>query len=72
MHPLASFQSILCVCQLGVEIVDLPLSDKQLVTQVQRKTHIVRHCSSEDLRVHLRNLESILVPLRVECVDGVL
>jgi hypothetical protein len=32
----------------------------------------VRHCSSEDLRVHSRDLESIVLPLRVECLDGVL
>jgi hypothetical protein len=32
----------------------------------------VRHRSSEDLWVHLRDLESNLLPLRVECVDGVL
>jgi hypothetical protein len=32
----------------------------------------MRHHSSEDLWVHLRDLESILLPLRVECVDGVL
>jgi hypothetical protein len=32
----------------------------------------MRHPSSEDLRVHSRNLESILPPPRVECVDGVL
>jgi hypothetical protein len=32
----------------------------------------VRHRSSEDLWVHSRNLESILLPLRIECVDGVL
>jgi hypothetical protein len=32
----------------------------------------VRHRSSEDLQVHLRDLESILLPPRVECVDGVL
>jgi hypothetical protein len=32
----------------------------------------VRHRSFEDLQVHLRNLESNLLPSRVECVDGVL
>jgi hypothetical protein len=35
-------------------------------------THIVRHHSSKNLRVHSRNLECILLPLRVECIDGVL
>jgi hypothetical protein len=30
------------------------------------------HSSSEDLRVHSRDLESILLPLRVECINGVL
>jgi hypothetical protein len=49
LHRLVSSQSILCVCQSGAEIVDLPLSDKQAVAQVQRKTHTMRHCSSEDL-----------------------
>jgi hypothetical protein len=32
----------------------------------------VRHCSSEDLRVHSRFLESIIFPPRVEYTDGVL
>jgi hypothetical protein len=32
----------------------------------------MRHHSSKDLWVHSRNLESIFLPLRVECVDGVL
>jgi hypothetical protein len=32
----------------------------------------MRHHSSEDLQVHSRNLESILLPPSVECVDGVL
>jgi hypothetical protein len=32
----------------------------------------VRHHSSEDLWVHSRDLESILLPLRVECIDRVL
>jgi hypothetical protein len=32
----------------------------------------MRHRSSKDLRVHSRNLESILLPLRVKCIDGVL
>jgi hypothetical protein len=32
----------------------------------------VRHHSSYDLRVHSRDLQSILLPLRVECSDGVL
>jgi hypothetical protein len=32
----------------------------------------VRHRSSEYLWVNSRNLESILLPLRVECIDGVL
>jgi hypothetical protein len=52
--------------------VDLPLSGKQAVTQVQREGPAVRHHSSEDLRVQSRDLESILLPPRVECVDGVL
>jgi hypothetical protein len=29
------------------------------------------HSSYEDLRVHLRDLEGILLPSRVECIDGV-
>jgi hypothetical protein len=52
--------------------VDLPLSGKQMVAQVQREARAVRQRSSEDLRVHSRDLESILLPLRVECVDRVL
>jgi hypothetical protein len=32
----------------------------------------VRHHSSEDLRVHSRDLEIIILPPRVECVDRVL
>jgi hypothetical protein len=52
--------------------VDLPLSGKQMVTQVQRDTGVVRHRSSEDLWVHSRDLESVLLPPRVECIDGVL
>jgi hypothetical protein len=32
----------------------------------------MRHCSFEDLWIHLRNLESIFLPPRIECVDGVL
>jgi hypothetical protein len=32
----------------------------------------MRHRSSEDLWVHSRNLQSILLPLRVKCIDGVL
>jgi hypothetical protein len=67
-----SSQGILCVCQLGVEIVDLPLSSKQAVAQVQRKTHDVSHCFSEDLWVHSRNLEGILLLPRIECIDGIL
>jgi hypothetical protein len=51
--------------------VDLPLSGKQRVTLVQRKTHAVRHCSSKNLLIHSRILESILLPLRVECIDEV-
>jgi hypothetical protein len=42
------------------------------VAQVQREAHVVRHRSSEDLWVHSRDLESILVPPRVECVERVL
>jgi hypothetical protein len=52
--------------------VDLPLSGKQTVAQVQRETHVVRHCSSEDLQVHSRDLESSLLPPRIEDVDRVL
>jgi hypothetical protein len=52
--------------------VDLPLSGKQIVAQVQREARAVRHCSFEDPWVHSRDLESILLPSRVECVDGVL
>jgi hypothetical protein len=55
-----------------VKVVDLPLSGKQTVAQVQREAHVVRHRSSEDLWVHSRDLESILVPPRVECVERVL
>jgi hypothetical protein len=55
-----------------VKVVDLPLSGKQMVTQVQRDTGVVRHRSSEDLWVHSRDLESVLLPPRVECIDGVL
>jgi hypothetical protein len=32
----------------------------------------MRHSTSKDLRVHSRDLESILLPLRVECIDRVL
>jgi hypothetical protein len=32
----------------------------------------MRHRPSKDLRVHSRDLESILLPLRVECVHRVL
>jgi hypothetical protein len=32
----------------------------------------MRHRSFEDMRVYLRDLESILLPPIVECVDGVL
>jgi hypothetical protein len=32
----------------------------------------MRDCSSEDLWVHSRDLESILLPPRVECIDHVL
>jgi hypothetical protein len=32
----------------------------------------MRHRSFEDMRVYLRDLESILLPSIVECVDGVL
>jgi hypothetical protein len=67
-----SSQGILCAYQSGAEIVDLPLSVKQAVAQVQRKAHAVSHRSSEDLRVHPRNHEGILLPPRIECVDGVL
>jgi hypothetical protein len=52
--------------------MDLSLRGKQTVTQVQRETHVVRHRSFKDLWVHSRDLESILLPLRDECVDGVL
>jgi hypothetical protein len=65
-------QCILCVYKSGVEIVDLPTSDKKMVTLVQRESHVVRHRSSEDLQVHSRDLESIILHPRVECVDGVL
>jgi hypothetical protein len=71
LHPLASTQGILCVCQSGAKVVDLPLSSKQMVTQIQRKTRAVRHHVSKDLWVHSRDLESILLPLRVECIDEV-
>jgi hypothetical protein len=43
-----------------------------MVTQIQRENSVVRHHASKDLRVHSRDLESILFPLRVECVNGVL
>jgi hypothetical protein len=43
-----------------------------VVTQVQRKTDDVRHRSSKDLWVHSRNLEGILLPSRIECIDGIL
>jgi hypothetical protein len=32
----------------------------------------VRHCSSKDIWVHSRDLESILLPPMVECIDRVL
>jgi hypothetical protein len=63
---------ILCVCQSGVKLVDLSLSSKQMATQVQRAIHVVRHRSSKDLWVHSIDLESILLPSLVECVDSVL
>jgi hypothetical protein len=56
----------------GTEIVDLPLSSKQIVAWVQREARAMRHRSFEDLRVHSRDLKNILLPLRVECVDRVL
>jgi hypothetical protein len=31
----------------------------------------VGHSSSHDLQVHSRDLEGILLPSRVECIDGV-
>jgi hypothetical protein len=34
MYPLASSQGILFVCQPGAQIVEVPLSDKQAVSQV--------------------------------------
>jgi hypothetical protein len=43
-----------------------------MVTQVQRETHVVWHRSTEDLRVHSRDLERILLPVSVECVGRVL
>jgi hypothetical protein len=43
-----------------------------MIAQVQRETCVVRHRSSKDLWVHLRDLESIHLPPGVECVDGVL
>jgi hypothetical protein len=52
--------------------VNLPLSGKQAVAQVQREAHAVRHRSSEVLWVHSRNLEGTLLPPMVKCVDGVL
>jgi hypothetical protein len=72
LHPLASMQGILRVCQSTAKVVDLSLSGKQMVAQVQTETHAMRHHSSEDLRVHSRDLESILLPPRVQCVDRVL
>jgi hypothetical protein len=52
--------------------VNLPLSDEQMIIQVQGEPRDVGHSSSKDLWVHSRDLESILLPLRVECIDGVL
>jgi hypothetical protein len=52
--------------------VDVPLSDKQTVAHVQIETRVVRHRSSKDLWGHSRDLESNLLPLRVECLDRVL
>jgi hypothetical protein len=72
MYPLASSQGILFVCQPGAQIVEVPLSDKQAVSQVQRKTRAMSHRSSKDLRVHSRNHEGILLPPRIECIDEVL
>jgi hypothetical protein len=57
---------------LGAKVVDLPLSGEPMVTQVQSETHAVRHGSSEDLWVHSRDLESILIPPWVECANRVL
>jgi hypothetical protein len=65
-------QGILCVYQSGVKVVDLPLRDKQTITLVQRDACAMRHCSFEDLWVHSRDLESMLLPPRVECIDRVL
>jgi hypothetical protein len=49
-----------------------PLSGKQMVIQVQLGACAVRHGSPKDLWVHSTDLESILLPLRVDCIDGVL
>jgi hypothetical protein len=43
-----------------------------MVGQVPRETGAVRHHSSEDMWVHLRDLEIIFLPSRIECVDRVL
>jgi hypothetical protein len=43
-----------------------------MVVQVQRETRAVRHRSSKYLWVHLRDLERIFLPLRIECIDRVL
>jgi hypothetical protein len=39
---------------------------------MSRETRAMRHRSAKDLWVHSRDLESILLPPRVECVDRVL
>jgi hypothetical protein len=71
LHPLTSTQGILYVCKSGVEIVNLPLSGKQMVTHVLWEARAAGHSSSKDLRVHSRDLEGILLPSRVECIGGV-
>jgi hypothetical protein len=48
------------------------MSGERMVALVQRETRAVRHRSSEDLQFHSRDLESIFLPQRVECIDGVL
>jgi hypothetical protein len=60
------------VYQSGAKVVNLPLSGKQTVAQVQRGTRTMRHRSFEDLWVHSKDLESILLPLRVDCIDRLL
>jgi hypothetical protein len=71
-HPLVPSDGGIRVPQLGAERLDLSLSSQQVGSQLRRHIQVVYHLHPGDILLHCKGLESALLLLMQEAVDGVL